>query len=79
MDEMKARLIKMLILNIHINMENKSHHVEKQDEKLLNLKKIKGQGTIEASGWLRLVAMISVFSPKTMRRSNEPHPSLSTI
>lgn len=40
----------MLILNIHINMENKSPHVEKQDEKLLNLKKIKGQGTIEASG-----------------------------
>lgn len=69
----------MLVLNIPINMENKSPHVEKQDKKLLNPKKIKGQGTMEASGWLRLVAMESVFAPKTMRRSNEPHPSLNTI
>lgn len=60
-------------------MENKSPHVKKQDKKFLNLKKTKRQETIEASGWLQLVAMISVFSPKAMRRSDEPHPSLSTI
>lgn len=55
-------------------MESKSQNVWKQDEKLLNWKKIKGQGTIEACRGLRPVQCSQSFLQKTVRRSNEPLP-----